>query len=86
MKVYDHGDLYRVTVSAREVYDFNTHWPGSELEGPQSFMFEKKNGDLVSMIGKGGDGDSCAALMDDAKQWGMRQLNRKAAREEKRKR
>lgn len=54
-----------VYVSAREVDDFNSRWPCSTLEGPQSFTFDK-SGDLVDRSGKG-DGDEAVALSDDCK-------------------
>ena len=73
MRVYDLGSFFRVAVSEREVDEFNRRWPCSTLEGPQTFEFDKKNGDLVDRTGKG-DGGEAVALADDAQKYGQKRL------------
>lgn len=73
MRAYDQGGSYRVTVSEREVDEFNRRWPCSKLSGPQCFVFEKRNGDLVDRYGKG-DGDEAVALSHDAQAYGRKKL------------
>lgn len=67
MRLYKQGDSCRVTVSRREVDEFNRRWPGSSLEGPQSFTFHE-NGDLVDRSGRG-DGPEAVALSNDAQDY-----------------
>lgn len=69
MRVFNQGCLYRVTVSAAEVAQFNRRWPCSSLVGPQSFTFDRRSGDLVDRRGQG-DGPEAVALSQDAQHYG----------------
>lgn len=73
MRVFDQGAFVRVTVSEPEVDRFNRKWPGSTLDGPYSFTFDKSNGDLVDMAGKG-DGSEHVALSTDAQNYAAKRL------------
>jgi hypothetical protein len=73
MRAFDNGSMYTVTVSEREVDDFNRKWPGSTLRGRQSFQFDKRNGDLVDRTGEG-DGSEAVALSQDAQTYGKERL------------
>lgn len=73
MRVKDLGSSYSVSVSEREVDEWNGRWPCSTLSGPQVFVFEKRNGDLVDRTGKG-DGDEAVALSHDAQRYGLKKL------------
>ncbi len=73
MRFYDLGDCYRVTVSEREVDDWNRYWPCSTLSGKWSFTFDKRNGDLVDCEGKG-DGAESVALSHDAQAYARKRL------------
>lgn len=73
MRVYDNGAFYGVTVSAREVDEFNRRWPCSTLQGKQYFQFDKRSGDLVDREGTG-DGGEAVALSQDAREYGKRKL------------
>ena len=77
MKFFDQGSEFRVTVSDREVDEFNRQWPCSTLDGAQSFTFQKSNGDLVDRAGRG-DGSEAVALADDAKRYGQKRLRARA--------
>jgi len=72
MRVYGDANGYTVTVSEREVDEFNRRWPCSTLEGRQSFSFDR-NGDLVDRTGEG-DGGEAVALSEDAKRYAKRKL------------
>lgn len=74
MTAKDLGTHYYVSVSEREVDEWNTKWPCSTLSGPQTFVFDKKNGDLVDRTGKG-EGSEAVALSHDAQAYGKRKLN-----------
>jgi hypothetical protein len=73
MRAYDQGAFYCVTVSEREVDEFNRRWPCSSLTGHQSFTFDKRNGDLVDREGNG-DGSEAVALSNDAQAYGAKRL------------
>lgn len=73
MKVEDHGSEFSVTVSAREVDEFNRRWPCSSLRGRQWFRFDKRHGDLVDRKGRG-DGGEAVALSHDAQAYGEKAL------------
>lgn len=77
MRHYDNGSFYTVTVSEREVDEFNRHWPCSTLSGRQMFQFDKRNGDLVDREGEG-DGPEAVALSQDAQNYEPRKRRRKA--------
>jgi hypothetical protein len=67
MRVREEGTSYTVFVSAREVAEWNMRWPGSSLQGWQSFTFDWK-GDLADRHGKG-DGPEAVALSQDAREY-----------------
>ncbi len=71
MRYQDNGSFHSVSVSEREVDNFNRRWPCSTLEGPQWFQFDKCNGDLVDRTGEG-DGDEALALAADAQKYAER--------------
>lgn len=77
MRAYDLGDCVRVNVSAGEVEAWAHGWPGCEVEGRVSFLFDK-TGDLITVDGAEGGEDGLAALAEDAweyakaSQWGTR--------------
>lgn len=73
MRAYDNGSNFSVTVTDKEVDAFNQQFPYSSLSGRQSFLFEKKTGDLVDRTGKG-DGDESVALCENAKNYGKKRL------------
>lgn len=79
MRCKDLGDCYIVYVSKFEVWKFNQSWPCSTLEGPQSFTFDKRNGDLVDRSGKG-DGGEAVALSQDAQSYAVNRPNKKKAK------
>lgn len=79
MRAFDQGAWYRVTVSEFEVDAFNRRWPCSGLSGRYSFTFDKANGDLVDMSGKG-DGPEHVALSEDAQKYGAKRLGVKLYR------
>ena len=72
MRAYNNGCFFSVCVSAAEVDEFNYGWPGSTLDGPQAFMFDR-GGDLVDRTGKG-DGAEALALAEDAQAYGRKRL------------
>ena len=77
MRAFDQGSLYRVTVSADEVYDFKKTWPCSGLSSSHgiSFVFDKRNGDLVEVYHPGSeDGSALLALSQDAQAYGRKRL------------
>jgi hypothetical protein len=77
MRAFDQGSLYRVTVSAAEVYDFMQSWPCSGLSSSHgvSFTFDKRNGDLVDAYHPGSeDGGALLALSQDAQAYGRKLL------------
>ncbi len=73
MRVYDLGSFFAVTVSEREVDDFNRRWPCSTLSGRQRFEFDKRDGNLVDHVGRG-DGGEAVALSEDAQAYGCLKL------------
>lgn len=73
MRVIDKGSTFVVTVSSREVADWNGCWPCSSLRGRQMFEFEKRSGDLVDREGTG-DGSEAVALSEDAQAYGCAKL------------
>jgi hypothetical protein len=85
MRFYDQGSLYRVAVSAEEVYQFNTRWPCSELSANHglSFTFDKRNGDLVDHNARQfEDGSALVALSQDAQKYGEAQLKKRTPKKE----
>lgn len=73
MRVVDNGSLFGVFVSAAEVEEWNRRWPCSTLTGRYWFQFDKRNGDLVDMSGRG-DGAEHLALSQDAQKFGLERL------------
>jgi hypothetical protein len=79
MRCYDQGSEYRVTVSAGEVWEWSRRWPCSGLDGPCSFTFDKRNGDLVDVAHPGSeDGPALVALSQDAQAYGCERLDLEA--------
>ena len=67
MRVYDRGDLVRVTVDKRGVREFRKLWPGSVIPATGvSFVLEKRTGDLVELHPYRMDTPDVLALQHDA--------------------
>jgi hypothetical protein len=67
MRVYDQGSLVRVTIDEWGVHEFKQQWPGSGIPDTNvSFIFEKRNGDLVDLHPYELDGSDVLALSHDA--------------------
>jgi hypothetical protein len=63
MRFKEEGSFYTVSVSEREVWEWNRRWPCSSLHGRQSFTFDRR-GNLVDRYGQG-DGPEAVALCQD---------------------
>jgi hypothetical protein len=77
MKTYDNGCFYTVTMSAREVAEFNSSWPCSTIpERPIWFQFHKSSGDLVDTSNnlRDVDGYELSALAEDCRNYGAKKL------------
>ena len=80
VKVQRHGSgSYSVTLDADAVSAWTADWPGSHLEGPVTFTFDAKNGDLVDMEPNDMDGEDSTALSHDAGYIGAKRLKLTAA-------
>jgi len=83
LKLFDNGAFFSVRVSRREVEEFNSSWPCSQLpDSSITFVFDNTNGDLVDIlpyrIADKVDGPEAVALCDDAMKYGCQQLTKKA--------
>src|SRR5262245_36026294 len=72
------GRSFGVSVSAREVEEFNSRWPCSSRSGPHYFAYDHTDS-LVEHEGIG-DGSEAVALSDDAQRWGQARLAKLAKR------
>ena len=77
MRAYDQGSIIRVTVSASEVYDFGVRWPCFGPYRAFSFLFERRNGDLVGLFpnDEQNDGAGVVALSIDAQNYAAKRLD-----------
>ena len=79
MRYYDNGCFFSVTVSSREVENFKSHWPCSELPYRSIwFQFDKRNGDLIDVRPSNIDGAALVALSEDARAYGLKKENNHA--------
>ena len=79
MRYIDNGIYYSVQVSRSEVYKFKQQWPCSGLPNRTvTFQFDKRNGDLVDILPYTYryDGEDLAALSQDARAYGLVQIER----------
>ncbi len=76
MIVKDRGRYYSVCISENDIYRFNGQWPGSRMKRAFCAEFDKRNGDLVDLTGKGSrvDGPEVTAIVEDAQALAIRKL------------
>lgn len=79
MRAYDNGSFYTVSVSYLDIAAFADTWPCSGMRNPKvplAFTFDKRNGDLVDMVGESEEYDQSAllALSQDAQAYGRKHL------------
>ena len=74
MRAYDQGVFILVTCDQWDVDAFNRTWPCSSLNGPVSFTFDRRNGDLVDLRPSHIDGPEVVALSTDAQNYAAKRL------------
>ncbi len=82
MKAHDNGSLFSVSISARDVSDFNDRWPCSPIpERGIWAQFDKRNGDLVDLSPDTSsfDGEALLALIQDGQNYAAKRLGLPAA-------
>lgn len=76
MRVKDSGGFYGVCFSAADIAAFNRRWPGSRMRRPFCAEFDKRNGDLVDLTGRGSnvDGPEVTAIVEDGQAHAIQKL------------
>jgi hypothetical protein len=81
VKVIDKGSFIGVVVTAGDLYDFASMWPGSRLDELDDVYFEfDRDGNLVDVEPHDLDGEDAAALSQDAWEFAVTELEDPSAK------
>lgn len=76
MRFYDNGCFYTVQCTSDDVAGFAAKWPCFGPRNPIAFQFDKRNGDLVDVLGDTANNDESGirALSEDAQAYGKSRM------------